>query len=123
MRGLQHPDEAGHADAQARVYGVLERHRRAVSQEAIGLCRRRCRFAAVESFHGAGFGVPQNEKGAAAETGRLRLDQAKHEFGRNCRVDGRSALPQNFASRFCRLGLRSDDHVTLRNDERFTLNA
>jgi hypothetical protein len=51
--------------------------------------RRRCRLATVEGDRFAAIVVEQ--EGAAANAARLRLDQAEHHLGADCRVDRRPA--------------------------------
>jgi hypothetical protein len=55
----------------------------------------RCGFATVVGAHL--FAVPQHDHRAAADPGRLRLDQGQHRLHGNRRVDGRTALAQHLA--------------------------
>jgi hypothetical protein len=68
----------------------MKRHRLAVRLDEQSLVdRRRRRLASVEGDRFAAIVVEQ--EGAAANPARLRLDQAEHHLGADCRVDRRPA--------------------------------
>ena len=110
---LQQPHEARDADAEPRQNSVVEGHRLAVDEKAVGARRRRRRFAAVVDLQLGLCLVPIENEGAATEPARLRLDEVEHELRGDRRVDGRAAGAQHLAAGFGGEGVGGRHHVTL----------
>jgi hypothetical protein len=70
------------------------------------LCWNRCSSAAA--------GVVVHQEGAAADAGRLRLDQGQHHLHGDRRVDRRAALLEHLVSGIDRQRIGGRDHVLAR---------
>ena len=99
MRHLEHAHRAGRADRAATDHAVVKRHGLAVGTDEevfVGRCRRG--FAAIKGFDFASVGM--QEKSAAANAARLRLDQRQHHLHGNGRINGRAAGLESLVARF-----------------------
>ena len=76
-----------------------------------GVAARWCGLSAVERRDGFGSLVPMDEKRAAAQPGRLRLDQSQHHLDGDRRIDGAAAFAQDFKPCLGRQRIRRRDHV------------
>ena len=96
MHSFEKAGHAGHTDRAAADHGFEEVERLAVGPaEQIGRGFGRRRLAGVESGDLAGRAVVPYEEGAAAKSGGLRLDKAKHGLHDNGRVGRAAAGPQH----------------------------
>jgi hypothetical protein len=117
-------DEARYADRPAADHSVAKAHRRPVGgKEQIGRrgCRRR--LAAVPGGHRAGRRIVVQQEGAAADAGTLRFNEVEHELGGDRRIDGTAAGTQHGETGRGCVGMRGDDHVPCRADQRLRLPA
>ena len=106
----QHAQHARRARRTAAHDAFGTRHRRAIrmlEQVLIGL--RRCRLAAVERLHLLAVVIHQER--AAADAGRLRLDEREDQLRRDGRVDRRAALLQHLVARLDGQRIRGRHHV------------
>src|SRR5690606_28436647 len=67
MHLLQQTHEAGHADAQARMYSFIEGNAAPIAQEPVGPSGSRCSFAAVVTLQLLCFGIPVQKESPAAD--------------------------------------------------------
>ncbi|VVN33876.1 hypothetical protein PS624_04991 [Pseudomonas fluorescens] len=89
---------------------LRERHRLAIgAQEQLLGGASRCGFATVVGAHL--FTVPQHDHRAAADPGRLRLNQRQHRLHRNRRINRRTALTQHLATGLSSQRIGSRCHV------------
>ena len=118
MSKLQHREHTRNADGSARRDGRREGNGppcRIEKAIRLGGCRRR--LAAVVGFERARRAIEVEKEGAATNARGLRLDEVQHELDRDRRIDGTSALAQDLAAGFARIGVRRRDHVPTRDGE------
>ncbi len=110
MRELEHAQRARHADGETADADIRERLLAPVrAEEHVGRRGRGSRLAPFVRRDGTGVavirrGVDEHER-AAADTGRLRLDERQDELHCDRRVDGAAAGAQD---RACPLPRRTD---------------
>ena len=82
-----------HADGAAAQRRIQEGHGLAVGAEEKRLIHRaRRRLPPVEGRHPAAFPIKEEKKPAAADAGRLRLDQREHRLHRDGGIHRRAPL-------------------------------
>jgi hypothetical protein len=113
MRGLEQANDAGNADRLASD-GVVKLEGRAVFQEAVGCGGGGRRLAAVVRRQPMRARVVHEHEAAAANAGRLRLDETEHELNRDRCVDCAAALRQHAVARIRRERIRRCDHPMAR---------
>ncbi len=113
VHGLQQARHARRADRAAADDRLEEAERLALRrQEQVGRGRSRRRFAAVEGGDRAGRRVVPDEERAAAQPGRLRLDQAEHGLHGDQRVGGVAAGAQHVQAGLGGDRIGGDDHMS-----------
>ncbi len=110
---LEQANEARHADAESRQHRLVERHRLAFDEKAVGMRRGRRRLATVIDLQLRIRLVPVEDESAAADAARLRLDEVEDELCRDRRIDGRAAGAQHLAPRFGSESVGGRHHVAL----------
>ena len=124
MRKLEHAHGPWNADrATAFDRGLALDWLSGLVEEAVRPCRCRRSLAAVVAAH-APLGVgPMQQECAAADSGRLRLYEAKHHLHSDRGIDSVAASAQDLETRVRCEGIRRDDHLSRRKERFFFLAA
>ena len=111
---LEHPHHARHADREPADRHIRPGARRAVRRQEQALVDGGRRgLASVVALHDPPRGVPVEQEAAAADAGRLRLDQPEDHLRGDGRVDGVSARFENARACLRRCRVRRRDHRVL----------
>jgi hypothetical protein len=114
MRGVQHAQQARHADGAATLHRLREGHGLAVgAEEEAGRGGGRRRLPSIPGFHRAARGAVQ-QQAAAADAGGVRLRQRQHHRRGDRGIEGAAAGAQHLPPRFRRVRAGRHHHVALR---------
>jgi len=113
MRHAPARDGAGNGE-RAGQRAAIGHFAQAAPRERLDRAARGRATAAVDVAHGVGGSVVDQPEGIAAHTGHVGIEDGECGAGRDCRIDGRTAVTQHRGAGLARKRVRTGHHAVRR---------